>query len=110
VEAQALALKGDIDLAIEAFEAAYGFARSNPNVLVEAVHACIRGNRLTTAKAFADRATEDFPKSGAAWELEGDVAVALKDAPLAQQAYGKALAGDGPADKDAIRRKLASVK
>jgi tetratricopeptide (TPR) repeat protein len=110
VEAQALALKGDIDLAIEAFEAAYGFTRLNPDVLVEGARACVRAGRLTTAKAFADRATGDFPKAGAAWEAAGDVAVALKEKDVARQAYGKAVAGEGPVDKDAIRRKLASLK
>ena len=110
VEAKALALKGDIDLAIEAFQAAYGFSRTDPTVLIEAARACIRGGRLTTAKAFADRSTEDFPKASASWETEGDVAVALKDNAFAKQAYGKALAGEGPADKEGIRRKLAALK
>jgi tetratricopeptide (TPR) repeat protein len=110
VEARAYAMKGDIDLAIEAFQAAYGFARTDPGVLVEAARACIRSGRLTTAKAFADRATEDFPKAAASWEAEGDVAAGLKDAAFAKQAYTKALAGEGPADKDGIRRKLAAIK
>jgi tetratricopeptide (TPR) repeat protein len=112
VEAKALALKGDIDLAVEAFQAAYGFSRTDPSVLVEAAHACIRGGRLTTAKAFADRGTEDFPKASAAWETEGDVAVALKDTAFAKQAYTKALslASDGASDKEGIRRKLAALK
>jgi tetratricopeptide (TPR) repeat protein len=110
VEAKALAQKGDIDMAIEAFQAAYGFARTDPAVLVEAARACIRANRPTTAKAFADRATEDFPKAAASWETEGDVAVAMKDVPFAKQAYGKALAGEGPVDKDGVRRKLAALK
>jgi tetratricopeptide (TPR) repeat protein len=110
VEAKALAQKGDIDMAIEAFQAAYGFSRTDPSVLVEAARACVRANRPTTAKAFADRATEDFPKAAASWETEGDVAVAMKDVAFAKQAYGKALAGEGPADKDAIRRKLAALK
>jgi tetratricopeptide (TPR) repeat protein len=110
VEAKALAQKGDIDLAIEAFQAAYGFSRTDPGVLVEAARACIHANRPTTAKAFADRATEDFPKAAASWETEGDVAVAMKDVAFAKQAYGKALAGEGPVDKDAVRRKLAALK
>jgi predicted negative regulator of RcsB-dependent stress response len=65
---------------------------------------------LTTAKAFADRATEDFPKASASWEIEGDVAVAAKDSTLAKQAYAKALAGEPPLDKAALQRKLAQVK
>jgi len=110
VEAKALSAKGDIDLAIEAFEAAYGFARMDPRVLLDAARACLKGKRPTTARAFAERATEDFPKSSAAWEVEGDVAVVLKEVPLARQAYAKALSGEGPADKDAIRRKLGAVR
>jgi len=110
VEAKALAQKGDIDMAIEAFQAAYGFSRTDPAVLVEAARACVRANRPTTAKAFADRATEDFPKAAASWETEGDVAVAMKDVAFAKQAYAKALAGEGPSDKDGIRRKLAALK
>ncbi|HEX7668924.1 MAG TPA: tetratricopeptide repeat protein [Polyangiaceae bacterium] len=110
VEAKALAQKGDIDLAIEAFEAAYGFSKQDPSAPIAAARACLKGARLTTAKAFADRATEDFPKSGEAWDVLGDVAVALKDTPLAKSAYAKALAGDGLLDKDAAKRKLAQLK
>lgn len=110
VEAKALAQKGDIDLAIEAFEAAYGFSKQDPSAPIAAARACLKGARLTTAKAFADRATEDFPKSGEAWDVLGDVAVALKDTPLAKSAYTKALAGDGLSDKDSVKRKLAQLK
>jgi tetratricopeptide (TPR) repeat protein len=110
VEAKAYAMKGDIDLAIESFEAAYGFAHVDPGTPIAAAAACIKGGRLTTAKAFADRATEDFPKSAAAWEALGDVQVALKDVAAAKKAYQTALSGEGPADKDGIRRKLAALK
>lgn len=110
VEAKALADKGEIDLAIEAFESAYGLMRTDPVPLVDAARACIKGGRLTTAKAFADRATDDFPKSALAWEATGDVDVASKDLVGARQAYAKAIAGEGPVDRDAIRRKLAAIK
>ena len=110
VEAKALAQKGDIDLAIEAFEAAYGFSKQDPSAPIAAARACLKGARATTAKAFADRATEDFPKSGEAWDVLGDVAVALKDVPLAKSAYAKALAGEGLADKDSVKRKLSQLK
>jgi tetratricopeptide (TPR) repeat protein len=109
VEAQALAQKGDIDLAITSFEAAYGFLKADPRALVDAAKACIAGGRLTTAKAFADRATEDFPKAADSWEALGDVALASKDRPGARKAYEKALAGEGGV-KDRIRAKLASSK
>jgi tetratricopeptide (TPR) repeat protein len=110
VEAKALAEKGEIDLAIEAFEAAYGLMRTDPTALVDAARACVKGGRLTTAKAFSDRATDDFGKSAVAWEAAGDVAVASKDIPGARQAYNKAIAGEGTADRDAIKRKLAALK
>jgi tetratricopeptide (TPR) repeat protein len=109
VEARALAAKGDIDLATRAFEEAAGLLRMTPNALVVAARACIKGERLTTAKAFASKATEDFPKSAVAWEVLGDVSVALQEAPEAKMAYDKALAGEG-GDKDAIRRKRAGIK
>ncbi len=108
VEAKALAAKGEIDLAVESFQAAYGLMRTDPAPLIDAAHACAKAGRLTTAKAFADRATDDFPKSAAAWEAVGDVDVALKDKAGAVSAYQKALAGDSTADKAAIRRKLAA--
>jgi tetratricopeptide (TPR) repeat protein len=110
VEAKALSDKGEIDLAIEAFESAYGLLRTDPVPLVDAARACVKGGRLTTAKAFSDRATDDFPKSALAWESAGDVNVASKDLVSARQAYTKAIAGDGPADRDAIKRKLAALK
>ena len=76
VEAEALALEGDIISLLRPSRPPTAFVRSSYlKVLVEATRACIHGNRLTTAKAFAVT-TEDFPKSSAAWELEGDVAVA----------------------------------
>jgi tetratricopeptide (TPR) repeat protein len=109
VEARALSQKGEIDLAITAFEAAYGFLRQDPRALVFAARACIDGGRLTTAKAFADRATEDFPKVSESWEVLGDVAVAAKDKAGAKKAYDKALQVEGAA-KDRIRGKLAALK
>jgi tetratricopeptide (TPR) repeat protein len=109
VEAKALAGKGDIDVATRAFEEAAGFLRMTPHALVAAAAACIKGGRLTTAKAFATKATEDFPKSALAWEALGDVSAALREGPEAKMAYDKALAGEG-GDKDAIRRKRAAIK
>jgi tetratricopeptide (TPR) repeat protein len=109
VEARALAQKGEIDLAITAFEAAYGFLRQDPRALVAAARACVDGGRLTTAKAFADRATEDFPKVAESWEVLGDVSVAAKDKAGAKKAYDRALQTEGAA-KDRIRGKLAALK
>jgi tetratricopeptide (TPR) repeat protein len=110
VEANALAAQGDIDLAIVAYESAYGLARTSPEPLVDAARACLNNGRPTTARAFADRATQDFPKWGPAWEITGDVAADAKEKATASAAYKKALAGDGPVDKNAVRRKLARLK
>ncbi len=110
VEADALAKRGDIDLAIEAYSLARGFARSDPAPLVHAARACLDGARPTTALAFAEQATQTFPDWGPAWEVFGDVQLAAGDKAAARRAYGKALAAKGPVDKARLRQKLASVK
>ena len=110
LQADALAGKGDIDLAIEAYEAAYGYARTEPAALVHAARACLDGKRPTTAAAFAERATQEFPNWGPAWEIAGDVAKETGDKPAAKADYQKALAGAGPIDKSAIKAKIAALK
>jgi tetratricopeptide (TPR) repeat protein len=110
VQADALAKRGDIDLAVEAYEAAYGLMRTEPTALVHGARACLANKRLTTALAFADRATQTFPKWGPAWEIAGDIALASNDKPAARDAYKKALAAEGPVDKTALRKKLAQLK
>jgi tetratricopeptide (TPR) repeat protein len=110
LQADALAQKGEIDLAIEAYEAAHGYARSNPAPLVHAARACLDGKRPTTAAAFADRATQEFPKWGPAWEISGDVSVEQGEKAAAKAAYQKALSGEGPVDTRKIKAKLAALK
>ncbi|MFO0571057.1 MAG: tetratricopeptide repeat protein [Polyangiaceae bacterium] len=110
-EADAIAGKGDIDLAIEAYEKAASFSRENPWPLVNAARACLGGNRPTTARAFADRAVQSFPEFAPAWLALGDVAVAGKDKSAAKNAYQKALtAPKGNVDKAAVKKKLAALK
>lgn len=109
LEADSLAAQGDIDLAIEAYELAYGYSRTDPAALVNAAKACLRGKRPTTGRAFADRAVQEFPKWGPAWEIAGDIAVAQKDKQAARSAYRKALRGAGPVDKAAVKRKLKAL-
>lgn len=110
LEADALAKQGDIDLAIEAYEAAWGFARTDPRVLVRAARASLEGKRPTTARAFAERATSEFAKYGPAWEVYGDVARAEGNAAGARSAYRKALAApEGKVDTAGIRKKLAAL-
>jgi len=108
-EADALAASGDIDMAIEAYEAAYGYSRMEPAALVHAARSCLSHKRPTTAQAFAERATQSFPKWGPAWEVLGDVARASNDKPVARDAYKKALAGEGPVDRAAVQKKLSSL-
>lgn len=110
-EADALAGKGDIDLAIESYEKATAWARTSPEALIHAARASLDGGRPTTARAFADRATQNFGEFGPSWVVQGDVAAATKDVPAAKNAYKKALAAkQGTIDKAAVKKKLASLK
>jgi tetratricopeptide (TPR) repeat protein len=110
-EADAIALRGDIDLAIEAYEKAASYARSNPAPLVHAARASLDGNRPTTARAFADRAVQSFADWGPAWEVLGDVAAQTKDRTAAKDAYKKALgAKRGRIDASSVKKKLAGLK
>ena len=110
-EADAIAGKGDIDLAIEAYEKAASYSRDNPLPLVHAARACLAQNRPTTARAFADRATQAFADFGPGWVLLGDIALAAKDKAVAKNAYQKALASPkGNVDKVAVKKKLAAIK
>lgn len=110
VEAIALAQKGDIDLAIEAFEIAHGLSRLDPEPLVEAAEACLAHDRPTTARAFAERATQDFPEWGPGWVALGDVAAGFGERKTARESYEKALAAKGPVDRAVVRRKLAELR
>ncbi|MFO0674195.1 MAG: tetratricopeptide repeat protein [Polyangiaceae bacterium] len=89
--ADAYAKQGEIDLAVEAYTAAFGFDHFDPTPLVRASEACRAQGRETSAKAFADKATREFPNWGPAWIALGDVLVAQKDASGAKQAYEQAL-------------------
>jgi tetratricopeptide (TPR) repeat protein len=108
-EADALAAKGEIDLAIESYQAAYGFGRTQPTALVRGARACLAQGRGTTARGFAQRAVEAFPKWGPAWEVVGDIASKEGDKEKARQAYQKALQGEGPVDRARIQAALRSL-
>jgi tetratricopeptide (TPR) repeat protein len=110
IEAEALAAKGDIDLAIEEYQAAYGLQRRNPDVLIRAARACAAHGRPTTAVAFAERATDDFPESWAAFDALGDVLVANGDKPAAKGAYADAVKKAPPNEVAAIKKKIAGLK
>ncbi|MBI5531368.1 MAG: tetratricopeptide repeat protein [Deltaproteobacteria bacterium] len=108
--ADAHAAKHDIDLAIEAWQAAFNLARTNPTPLVHAALGCLANQRETTAKAFADRATQGFPSWAPAWDAAGDVAAKAGDKAGARRAWQQAIsATEGNVDRDAIRRKIAAL-
>ena len=107
--ADAWAKKGEIDLAVEAYQAAFGLDHSDPTPLVNASAACLAAGRVTSAKAFGIRATKDFGSSGAAWTALGDALAADRDVPGAKAAYETAKKGRG-ADPAAIDRKLSKLK
>lgn len=107
--ADAWAKKGEIDLAVEAYQAAFGLDHSDPTPLVNASAACLAAGRVTSAKAFGVRATKDFGTNGAAWTVLGDALAADRDVPGAKSAYEAAKKARG-ADAAAIDRKLSHLK
>lgn len=109
--ADALAGKGEIDLALEQYQAAYAFDRTDPATLIKAADACRRAGRFTSARAFGDRATKDFPDFAPAWVAYGEALLADKETGAAKAAFDKALAAPkGTIDKDAVRAKIAGIK
>ena len=107
--ADAYAKKGEIDLAVEAYQAAFGLDHSDPTPLVNASAACLAAGRVTSAKAFSVRATKDFGSNGAAWTALGDALAADRDVPGAKLAYETAKKARG-VDAAAIDKKLSRLK
>lgn len=107
--ADAWAKKGEIDLAVEAYQSAFGLDHSDPTPLVNASAACLAAGRVTSAKAFGVRATKDFATYGIAWAALGDALVADRDVPGAKAAYENAKKARG-IDASAIDRKLSRLK
>lgn len=107
--ADAFAKKGEIDLAIEAYQAALGLDRTDPTTLVHAADACVAAGRFTTARAFARRATADFPDHAPGWVALGDALAADKDPAGARSAYETAKRTRG-ADVPRIEEKLARLR
>jgi Flp pilus assembly protein TadD len=81
----------------------------NPAPLVNAAHACIAANRLTSAKAFGQRAVLDFPDNAQAWVADGDALAADGNPKAAKTAYEKAKKARG-ADVGAIDGKLSKLR
>lgn len=107
--ADAWAKKGEIDLAVEAYQSAFGLDHSDPTPLVNAAAACLAAGRVTSAKAFGVRATKDFASHGIAWAALGDALAADRDVPGAKAAYENAKKARG-VDAAAIDRKLSRLK
>jgi tetratricopeptide (TPR) repeat protein len=108
--ADANAAKGEIDLAIESYQAAYGLDPSDPTSMVRASVACHAAGRDTSARAFGDRATHDFPQWGPGWVALGDALAAQGEIAAAKNAYDTALKSTGPVDAGSVRTKLASLR
>lgn len=109
-QADALAAKGDIDLAIESYQAAFSFGRTSPTALVRGARVALEQQRETTARGFAERAVQEFPRWAPAWAVLGDIAVKMGEKDRARQAYDKALAGEGQIDRPRIQRALAALR
>jgi Flp pilus assembly protein TadD len=107
--ADAYAKKGEIDLALEAYQKASGLDPLDPTALVNATYACIAAQRLTSAKAFGQRAVLDFPNHWPAWMAQGDALAADGNPAAARKAYESAKKIHG-ADVAAIDAKLAKLK
>ena len=110
--ADAWAKKGEIDLALEAYQAAFGLDHSDPAPLVNASQACLAAGRVTSAKAFGVRATKNFAESAGAWTALGDALAADRDVPGAKAAYENAKKSRGvdAAMSDRIDRKISKLK
>jgi tetratricopeptide (TPR) repeat protein len=108
--ADAYAKKGEIDLALENYQAAYGGDHSNPASLVNASVACLASGRPTSAKAFGEKATQEFPDWGPAWVAYGDALAANQDNAGAKNAYDRARRAQGPVDSASLDRKIGALK
>jgi tetratricopeptide (TPR) repeat protein len=108
--ADAYAKKGEIDLAVENYQAAFGFDHGDPTPLVRASEACHAQGRDTSARAFGERATKEFPQWGPGWAALGDALAGQKEKALAKGAYETALKAAGPMDAVAVRAKLAALR
>ncbi|HXN33161.1 MAG TPA: tetratricopeptide repeat protein [Polyangiaceae bacterium] len=108
--ADADAKKGDLDRALEAYQAAWGLDHGDPTPLVHAAEACHAAGRDTSARAFGAKASLEFPAWGPGWAALGDALAAQGEKRTARDAYAKALSGGGPVDRAAVQKKLATLR
>jgi predicted TPR repeat methyltransferase len=78
--------------------------------LVLASEACREAKRPTTSRAFAERATLDFPKWAPGWVALGDISASVGDRAAAKRAYQTALDAEGPIDRDRLRKALRALR
>jgi tetratricopeptide (TPR) repeat protein len=107
--ADAYAKKGEIDLAVENYQAAYGLDHEDPTPLVHASQACLRAGRTTSAKAFGRKATSEFSSWGPAWIALGNALAADKEVGEARDAYQSAKKARG-VDASSVDQKLDSLR
>jgi tetratricopeptide (TPR) repeat protein len=108
--ADAYAAKGEIDPAIENYQAAHWLDSSDATPLVRASMACHAAGRETSARAFGERATHDFPGWAPGWVALGDALVGQGELPQARTAYDAALKSTGPIDAALVRAKLTALR
>jgi tetratricopeptide (TPR) repeat protein len=108
--ADSWAKKGEIDLAVESYQAAWGLDHSDPTALVHASEACHAHGRDTSAKAFGDKATREFPTWGPGWVALGDALASIKETAAAKTAYETALKSKGPVDRASVEKKMLALK
>jgi tetratricopeptide (TPR) repeat protein len=104
------AKKGEIDRALEAYQAAWGLDRGDPTPLVHASEACHTAGRDTSARAFAVKATQEFPEWGPGWVALGEALVGQGEKRPARDAFAKALSANGPVNREAVEKKLATIR
>jgi tetratricopeptide (TPR) repeat protein len=104
------AKKGDPDAAIEQYQLAWGADRTDPAPLVKASVVCAAAGRESSAKAWGLKATQEFPAWAPAWVALAEAYVLRGDTALAKQAFDRALRSEGPIDRPAVERKIASLK
>lgn len=109
--ADAYVKQNEIDLAVESYQAAFGLDHFDPTPLVRASEACRAQGRETSARAFAEKATHEFPQWSPAWLALGDALVLHKELPQAKQAYEQALLkARGMNEANEARKRLEKLK
>lgn len=110
-EADALALRGDIDMAMASYQTAWGLDRSVPDALIHATYAAMAAGRRTSARAFGAAAAHEHPDRADALVAHGDALAADRDRDKARAAYEEALrAREGVVDRRAVEARLRALR